>query len=236
MDLHQILIASCEILWNIQHERRKSIHVWTFHRMMKLLFQLRRKVLFFSTWVTRFSRAGNFPNCAAKCKFKQMCLELWFIKSRLNNKIFHSRPHARTSFALLSERLVVGVHLWLHLGRQKKLENVNSCLIFSWVPSPGFNNEPISSHFLFRPFPPAFAKYWFTLPTGKPDNESELFSLARRSKLPSGKLHTKSLSHVPRFQNSCARKWNKYLQRFLERHRLESHAKTRKFLRKPIIT
>lgn len=37
---------------------------------------------------------GNFRTAQQKCKFKQMCLELWFIKSRSNNKIFHSRPHA----------------------------------------------------------------------------------------------------------------------------------------------
>lgn len=112
---------NCEILWNIQHERRKSIHVWTFHRMMKLLFQLRRKVFFSSLHVSHpvFSCREFSELRSKKCKFKQMCLELWFIKSRLNNKIFHSRPHARTSFALPSDRLVADVHLWLHLGNAK---------------------------------------------------------------------------------------------------------------------
>lgn len=54
---------------------------------------------------------------------------------------------------------------------------------------------------------PGFAKYWFTPPTGKPDNESELFSRIETACQPSGKLHTKVSRTIPDSKNLVRENW-----------------------------
>lgn len=70
MDLHQSLIANCEILWNVLHERRKSIF-GLFTGWWNFYFCYDEKCCFFSTWVTRLSRVGKIPNCAANASLNK---------------------------------------------------------------------------------------------------------------------------------------------------------------------